>query len=161
MRNSIQITQVQKCQKGKKSSLPSRLVHVEPLEKATLNAVLFADLVPAKTAVCLRQTGQKGRLGPAPQAACHEARRLGHKTRDDLQTISLTDRLLACLCANPHAPRGGHVLLSESGREAHGIGDPQASRSAFGWRQDGPGIGRLEASSPSSNRGGKSHLLLV
>lgn len=72
VRNSIQISQVQKRQRGKEGSLPPRLVNVEPLEKATLNATLFADLAPAKAAVCLHQTGQKGGLGPVSQAACHD-----------------------------------------------------------------------------------------
>lgn len=107
-----------------------------------MNALLFADRVPAKTAVCLHQTGQKRRLGPASQAACHEAGRPRHKTQDGLQAIGLTDRLLAWLCAKSHAPTGGHTLLLERGGEAYRIRSPQAWRSAFGWRRQGPGVGQ-------------------
>lgn len=78
--------------------------NVEPLEKATSNALLFADLAPRKTAVCLHQTGQKGGPGPASQAACHEARRPGHRTWDDSQATSLTDWLLTWLSAKTHTP---------------------------------------------------------
>lgn len=115
---------------------------MELLEKATLNALLFADRVPEKTAVCLHQTGQKRRLGPASQAACHEAGRPGHETQDGLQTIGLTDGPLAWLCAKSHAPAGGHTLLSERDGEADRIRSPQAWRSAFGWRRQGPGGGQ-------------------
>lgn len=61
--------------RGKKAVYHPVSFDVEPLEKATMTAVLFADPAPAKTAVSLHQTGQKGALGPASQAACHEARR--------------------------------------------------------------------------------------
>lgn len=101
MRNSISLSQVQKCQKGAGGSLPSQLINVEPLEKATMNT-LFTDLAPRKTTVCLHQPGQKEGLGPASQAACHEARRLGHRTWDNLQAMSLTDWLLAWLFAKTH-----------------------------------------------------------
>lgn len=138
MRNSIQISQVQKFQNGKQGSLPSCLAHVEPLEKATLNALLFADRVPAKTAVCLHQTGQKRRPGPASQAACHEAGRPGHETQDGLQAIGLTDGLLARLCAKSHAPAGGHTLLSERDGEADRIRSPPGLEVSFWMEAAGP-----------------------
>lgn len=52
---------------------------VEPLEKATSDALLFADFAPRKTAVCRHQTGQKEGLVPLPR---QPATRPGAGTQD-------------------------------------------------------------------------------
>ena len=94
-----------------------------------MTAVLFADPAPAKIAVSLHQTGQKGALGPASQAACHEARRPRPRTQDSVQAPSLTDRLLAWRSANTHAP-----ACLPSGEKWRDVWNLQASSSASGWR---------------------------
>lgn len=140
MRNSIQISQVQKCQKGKKGSLPSRLVSVEPLEKATLNAMLFADLAPAKAAVCLHQTGQKGGLGPASQAACHEARRLGHRIQDPGQFASTEPYRLAtgmAVCKNTRTRRLTRIPFGENQRNVWNL-QPMCLKVSFWMGAAGP-----------------------
>lgn len=140
MRNSIQISQVQKCQKGKKGSLPSCLVSVEPLEKATLNAMLFADLAPAKAAVCLLQTGQKGGLGPASQAACHEARRLEHRIQDPGQFASTEPYRLAtgmAVCKNTRTRRLTRIPFGENQRNVWNL-QPMCLKVSFWMGAAGP-----------------------
>lgn len=132
---------------------------MEPREKATSNALLFADLAPRKTAVCLSPPDRaEGGLDPASQAACHQARRRDTGPAwDNLQATSLADWLLAWLSAKAHAPTPWHVFLVQGIGEMCGICNLQASGSVPGWGQWGLGIWQA----PVSNWDGENHLLLI
>ena len=97
-----------------------------------MTAALFADPAPAKTAVYLHQTAA---LGPASQAACHEAKRPRPRTQDSVQAPGLTDWLLAWLSAKTHAP-----ACLPFGEKWRGVWSLPASSSASGWE------GRAQAS---------------
>lgn len=100
-----------------------------------MTAVLFADPAQAKTAVYLHQTAQKAALGPASQAACHEAKRPRPRTQDSVQAPSLTDWPLAWLSAKTHAP-----ACLPFGEKWRGVWSLPASSAASGWE------GRAQAS---------------
>lgn len=129
VRNSIQRSQVQKRQQGKKGSFPSCLVSVEPLEKATLDAPLFAVLVPAKTAVCHRRDRKEGSvlLPRLPGGQAPGTQELGRFAGN--QPSQLAASVSVC------KPTGRHTFLLGRGRRVCGVPNPHASRSAFGLKQ--------------------------
>lgn len=76
---------------------------VEPLERATSDAMLIADLAPRKTGVCLHQTGQKEGWSSFPGSLL-PGQAPGHRTWDSLQATSFADWLLPWLSAKTHTP---------------------------------------------------------
>ena len=95
---------------------------MEPLEKATVTAVLFADPAPAKTAVCLHRQDRKERwvLPPRQPAVRPGARDPGPRTVCKLQVLQ-TGYWHGCLQTHTHL----RVLLLERSGEMCEICRPQ------------------------------------